>query len=99
MTANETIKLNQIIGKALTETAHEAYLNRITAMKSRPFDEVITAIKNKNKTGQNKANGYFVTDAIRYLDERLEKEDVETWSEIEDTTDNDWFEAIEQFRW
>lgn len=97
MTANETIKLNRTIGNALIELAHDAYLNRIEAMKSRPFDEVIAAIKNRNN--QNKANGYFASEAIRYFDKKLEIEDEETWLEIEDTCNDDWFAAIEKFRW
>lgn len=97
MTTESIIKLNQIIGKALVETANEAYWKRIESMKARPFYEVVEAIRNKES--QNKANGYFVTDAIRYFDERLEKEDEENWLEIEVEANDEWLEAIEQFRW
>lgn len=92
------IRLNQVIKKALHEAAHEAKLKRIETMKTRPFDEVIQAIKNKQATGQNLANGYFVTDAIFYFDERLETEYEEIWLEV-DINENNWFEAIERFRW
>lgn len=99
MTTNETIRFNKIVGKALKRAAHEAYERRIETMKSRPFDEVIEAIKNYKETRQNKANGYFANEAIRYLDEKLENEYTELWLEIEDTCNNEWFEAIEKFRW
>lgn len=99
MTGTETIKLNQIIGKALCEAAHEALENRIKTMKSRPFDEVVEAIKTYKETRYNKANGYYATDAIKYFDKELEVEHTEVWLEIEDTMDSDWFEAIEIFRW
>lgn len=97
MKTENIIKLNQIIGKALVEMAHESFLRRIEAMISRPFDEVVEAIKNHEK--QEKANGYFVSDAIRYFDARLEKEDEETWLEIEEDANDEWLKAIEQFRW
>ena len=82
----------------MREAAFEAHSERIESMKARPFDEVITAIKNKKITGQNKANGYFVSDAIKYFDDRLEKEYEEIWSEVEAET-AEWFKAIEKFRW
>ena len=97
MKANEIIRLNQVIGKALVETAHEAYLRRLEKMYSTPFDTVMDEIKNK-KALKNKGNGYYIDDAIGYFDNLLEKEDEETWLEV-DTCDDDWFEAIEQFRW
>ena len=96
MKTEHTIRLNQIIGKAMREAAHEAHLQRIESMKARPFDEVVTAIKNKKITGQNKANGYFVSDAIKYFDDRLEKEYEEIEAEAETA---EWFKAIEKFRW
>ena len=99
MKTNEAVKLNKIIGRALVEAAHGAYLRRIEAMKSRPFDEVIASIKNYRQTRYNKANGYFVDDAIRYLDKKLEEEHNEIWLEVEDTMDDDWFEAVERFKW
>ena len=99
MTTENIIKLNQIIGGALREAAHEAYLERIERMKARPFDEVIEALRTLKETGHEKAAGYFATDALRHLDERLEKEDTETWLEIKDDLDADWFKAVEQFRW
>ena len=99
MKENEVIKLNRIIGKVLVEIAHETYLERIEVMKTRPFDEVIEAIKNYKETRYNKASGYFASEAIRYFDEKLEKEHNEIWLEIEDTMDDNWFKAIEQFRW
>lgn len=99
MKTENTIKLNKAIGKALVEVAHEAYEKRIERMKSRPFDEVIKSIKTYRKTRYNKANGYFADDALRYFDERLEKEYEEIWLEIEDVADADWFDAIERFRW
>lgn len=97
MTSGETIKINKIIGKALRETAHEAYLARIKNMLARPFDEVVQAIRNHNF--QNKGNGYFVSEAIRYFDNRLETEYENIWYQIEDTASEDWIEAIEIFRW
>lgn len=98
MTTENIIKLNQIIGKALVEAAREAHDERITKMKERPFDEVIEAIKNRSTAKCNLVNGYFLTEAVSYFDKRLETEDNETWYEVE-VEDNDWFEAIEQFRW
>ena len=98
MKTEHIIRLNQVIGKALRETAHEAHSARIESMKARPFDEVVTAIKNKKITGQNKANGYFVSDAVRYFNDRLEKEYEEILSEVEAET-AEWFKAIEKFRW
>ena len=47
MKANEIIRLNQVIGKALVETAHEAYLRRLEKMYSTPFDTVMDEIKNQ----------------------------------------------------
>lgn len=99
MTTENIIKLNQIIGKALVDVANKSYFERIEKMKSRPFDEVVDSIKSYKKTGYNKANGYFVTDAIRYLDKRLEEEYEEVWMEINEDADNDWLNAIEKFRW
>lgn len=98
MKANVIIKLNQTIGKALIETAHEAYLKRLNAMFATPFDEVIESIKNR-KALKNKGNGYYISEAIWYLDKLLETEYEEEWIEIEDTCDGDWFKAIEKFRW
>ena len=97
--ANEIFTLTQAIGKTLIESAHEAYSVRIDSMKSNTFDEVIKATKNKDQTGQNKANGYYVSDAVRYLDNRLENEYNEVWLEIDDICSEDWFKAVEQFRW
>ena len=99
MTTENIIKLNQIIGQALREVAHESHLKRIERMKSRPFDEVVEAIKTLKKTGYNKANGYFADESLWYFDGLLEKEDNETWLEIEEEASDEWFKAIERFRW
>lgn len=98
MKTEHIVRLNQVIGKALRETAHEAHLARIERMKARPFDEVIAAIKNKKETGQDRANGYYVHEAVIYFDEMLEREYEEIWLETEEETE-EWFKAIEKFRW
>ena len=95
MTTNEIITLNKIIGKALVETAHEAYLKRLNSMLSTPFEEVINAIKNR-KLYKNKYNGFYITDAVSYFDNLLEKEHEEIWLDV-DTCDSNWYKAIENF--
>lgn len=100
MNTNTVKELNNIIGRALIECANESYVRRISTMLSRPFDEVIESIKLYKKTRYNKANGYFADEAIRYFDSKLENEHEEVWVEIEDTCDNDWYEAVNKFyRW
>ena len=101
MKTNEVIKLNKIIGKALRECAHEAYLERIEVMKSRPFDEVIEVLKTYKETKCDIARGYSASDALEYLDDKLENEHEEIWLEVEvdDFMDDKWFKAIELFRW
>ena len=99
MKAENVIKLNQIIGKAMVEAAYEAYLARVEVIKSKPFDDVVEAVRTFRNTGYKKADGYNAKDAFLYLDRRLEEEDYETWLETEDDFDDLWYVAVEQFRW
>ena len=88
---------NSIIGRALVESAHEAYEKRIEKMLSNSFNYVIESIKTYKATRYNKSDGFFATDAIKYLDSKLEKEHEKEWAEIEDICDDNWYKVVEKF--
>lgn len=92
-----TVTLEPLIKSEMDE-----YEERIEKMLSNSFNYVIESIKTYKATGNNKFNGFFGSDAIRYFDYKLYKEHKKEWG-----GDNwckpcttKWYKKVEKYcRW
>ena len=89
-----TVTLEPLIKSEMDE-----YEERIERMLSSSFNYVIESIKTYKATGNNKFNGFFASDAIRYFDYKLNVNYKDEWENnkwYKPCTDN-WYKRVEKF--